>query len=77
MFIVQTVLECYSGGIRIEHDVRVGCIMVHVDIELTAMAVPEWVTEVGVPPYPVAKFNDGRFIRGEIDEAVSELRERE
>ena len=40
-------------------------------IELTAMAVLKRVADGLIPAHPVAQFNDGRLVRGEVDEAVS------
>ena len=70
-FFILTPFECNSSDISIKHDVRIGRIVIHVRIELSAVAVPERVAKVRVSAHPVAQLYDRGLVRGEVDEAVS------
>ena len=71
MFIVLTVLECYSSDISIKHDVRIGRIVIHVDIELPSVAAFKGVADDLVLAYPFTKLHYGRLVRCEVNEPMS------
>lgn len=54
-FIVQIALEYGLNGIRIKHDIRIRCIIVHVGIELPTVAVLKGVAYNFILTYPFAE----------------------
>ena len=69
--IVQTVLECNSSNVRIKHDVRIGRIVIHVGIELSAVAIFKGVANKLISTYPFTQLYYGRLVRGEVNEPMS------
>lgn len=59
------------NSIFIKHDVRIGCIVIHVGIELPAVAVFKGVADEFVLAYPFTKLHYGRLVRGEVNEPMS------
>ena len=65
------VLEYDSSNISIKHDVRIGRIVIHVGIELPAVAGFKGVSDELVLAYPFTKLHYGRLVRGEVNEPMS------
>lgn len=70
-FFILTPFECDSSDISIKHDVRIGRIVIHVRIELSAMAVLKGVTDKFVFTYPFTKLHYRRLVRGEVNKPMS------